>query len=130
MYGKPNHFEVNKARYEIFIDTYKARTQPFEALKNFEGSNLPPCRDVLHNKIKRTNQIAAIWRFSHSTRPQFLNPVENGWYLDSTSNDYAIKWFSGPQCPQTMEEILVNEDIDVDEETEDVVISSDDDDDN
>lgn len=129
IYGKPQHSEINKVRYEIFIDSYKERSHPFEALKNFEGINLPPCRDVIHCKVKRTNQIVSIWRFAHSTKPKFLNPIENGWYLDSNWNEYAIKWFSGPQCPQTMEEILVNNDMNDHEESEDAVISSDDDDD-
>lgn len=94
------------ARYEIFTDTYKSKTEvnPLQIKKTLNSSVYPPRKSILIEKIKRTNQIAAIWANATENSPTFYHPSENEWNF--VNEKFKIKWFEGPQLPQYLEDIL------------------------
>lgn len=107
MYGRNNLNRVNDVRFDLFMRNYGNRASPskdpFDRIKNFDSSLMPPCSDTLFCKIKRVNQICALWSFATEPSPMFYKPEENGWIL--IDNTYQIKWFVGPQTPTTLAEI-------------------------
>lgn len=107
LYGKPKQRNINKARYEIFLDSYKPKSgkiNPLEKVKNLDAASIPPCKDVLLLKIKRINQVCAIWRYACSEQPNFYKPLEHGWSQDGIK--YTIQWFTGPRCPPNLDDII------------------------
>ncbi|CAG9814138.1 unnamed protein product [Phaedon cochleariae] len=126
IYGNRELSSVNKARFEIFLDCYKPKSNqsPFGGIKNFEASQIPPCKDTLICKIRRTNQIAATWKFAFSEKPNFFNPEGNGWVEED--GEYKINWFESEQFPQNLNEALVASDDSSEVESEDAHSSDDD----
>ena len=52
---------------------------------------LPPCKNVLDLKVKRINQICAVWNYATQKEPRFYMPIENGWSLQDNK---FVKTFS------------------------------------
>lgn len=130
LYGKPNIHEVNKARLDCFIKSYgnNSEKNPLLLKKSFNAQNFPPCKEVLLQKIRRSNQISAIWKNATKTKANFNDPVNNGWVLKD--NKFEILWFEGPQTPKELGDILLQQkDLSANESDDDVLVESSDDED-
>ena len=57
-------------------------------------SFLPPCYQVLKQKLNRTNLITGEWLSSDLPNPLDIVPTHCGWILD-VENRYKINWFEG-----------------------------------
>ena len=96
-------------------------------MKGINPSSLTPCQIVLINKIKRVNFVAAIWKNAVLRRQPDWKPEDHGW--KKLGNSVIINWFEGDQVPQSVEDILLDENTDHPEETtEEVHADSDEDD--
>lgn len=86
----------------IFVSTYESKKQesPLVIKKKINSQLLPPCKRVLIQKIKRTNQIASIWCNATQLRPGFYNPELNGWVR--INGKFQPFWFNGPQTPEKL----------------------------
>ena len=62
-------------------------------------SFLPPCFQVLKQKIERTNLIAGKWISSVLPNPPEISPIRSGWILDNEGL-YKINWFEGNMSPR------------------------------
>ena len=83
MYARPKMGSVNKARYDIFERTYapkKPTSNPLQQIKGINPTSLPPCSDVLSNKIKRTNLVTWVWKHACRQDPSTLNQIRMGGY--------------------------------------------------
>jgi len=100
MYGKPHLTSVNLARNALFHQHFapKNRFQPLYKIKGTDPSNLPPCRSVLLEKLKRTNLVVSVWKTAIISHSCSWDPQENGWILKD--GHYALKWFEGRQVPE------------------------------
>lgn len=67
-----------------------------------EFKYLPPCSPVLHNKMKRSNYIASMFK-NCSQNFILLDSPENHGYTKNESNQFEIEFFSGPQYPPLLE---------------------------
>ncbi|CAG5085062.1 Protein of unknown function [Cotesia congregata] len=111
MYGFKNLADINTARFEKFCSTYKADNpdEPFEKrFKNYDASNLPPCKAELKQQLLRTQYITSIWRNAHLRFPSTLAPTRNGWDLQNGKLEFY--WFEG-DCmpPSVMDALKANE---------------------
>ena len=65
MYGIPNETNVKNAGFSIFSNMYspkKNEETPMNKIKSTDPSFLPPCKDSLQQKIKRSNYVAHVWK--------------------------------------------------------------------
>ena len=64
LYGVHNETNVNNARFIIFKTLYSPQKveSPMNKIKSSDPACLPPCKDVLQQKIRRTNYVAHVWR--------------------------------------------------------------------
>lgn len=106
MYQHPKFDNINKVRLSTFIKIYenKSTNNPLHIKKAFNTNLFPPCHAVLTNKIKRTNQISAIWKYATEREPAFYDPVNSGWSL--CDNKFRIVWFEGLQMPESINDII------------------------
>ncbi|KAK5637859.1 hypothetical protein RI129_000142 [Pyrocoelia pectoralis] len=107
MYGFKNVTDVNIARFQKFCSTYKANNsnEPFKKLlKNYDASNLPPCKVELHQQLLRTQYITSIWRNAHLRYPTTLTPSRNGW--DLQDGKLELYWFEGDCVPPSVLDAL------------------------
>ena len=91
--------------------------EPFlkKSLKNVDASSLPPCEVELKQHILRAHYITNIWLNAHKTIPTDLIATECGWLEDldeSGEKSYKFKWFDGPQLPETIRDVVVNDETD------------------
>ena len=93
VYGKKMLSDTNKARLDIFLDKYKPKSDEDRVgtAKKLDGSSLPPCHDVLLEKIRRTCFVANLWKSSVSAHPPLLDPTDFGWKISADSL-YEIIW--------------------------------------
>ena len=77
-------------------------------LKNFTGSLIPPCKEVLLLKIKRVPLIVRRWAQAMVAHPPDDRPEEFGWTF-SNDGKYIIKWFEGPKEPRVLD-VTISED--------------------
>lgn len=133
LYGKPNLKDIDKARLECFIKTYGCTSEknPLLFKKKINAQNFPPCKSVLLQKFRRTNQIAAIWTNATKVTPTFYDPLNNGWI--QKENKFDILWFDGPQTPIQLGDILHKSDLtnesDDDADADAILVESSDDED-
>lgn len=121
MYGMKSG-NLNDARYEKFLATYKASgTKVFrKKLTNYDFSNLPPCQRELRQQLLRALYITNIWRNSHLKVPTVLKPEDNGWSL--IDENYVFNWFEGDTVPSSIYDILLQQPTDTAEsETEECI---------
>ncbi|XP_044760188.1 uncharacterized protein LOC123317646 isoform X1 [Coccinella septempunctata] len=120
MYGRHNANSVDKVRLDLFLRNHggfvSQAKNPLDKVKNFDGSLMPPCKKVLINKIKRMNQVCAIWNYATEAHPNFFDPERHAWRL--VDGRYEVEWFIGPQTPSTLREICEFPTPDIDEEDE------------
>lgn len=94
---------VNRARYDAFNKTFKAKNvnEPFhKKLKNSDAPTLPSCKTELTQQQLRARYISSIWRNAHLKIPTDLRPENNGW----TEIDGKLQffWFDGEQLPKSV----------------------------
>ncbi|RVE52891.1 hypothetical protein evm_002548 [Chilo suppressalis] len=97
---KKKCIDVNDARFQLFVDTYKAAdiNEQFSIkVRNFDGSSLPPCKSELWQHFLRTIYISNIWNNADKRCPSTLHPEEYGWI--NHQDKYLFKWFDGDQLP-------------------------------
>lgn len=99
MYGIKNERDVNEARTYLFKKLYGPgdSDKPLEKLKSADPCCLPPCKDVLVQKIKRTNYVAHMWMNAQHSDPVKFCPDGNGWRVKDQKIEFV--WFEGKQSP-------------------------------
>ncbi|XP_044730356.1 uncharacterized protein LOC123293560 [Chrysoperla carnea] len=92
----------------MFIDSYTVSDvdEAFDRkkLRNFDASNLPPCKSELLQQFLRANHICCIWNNAHLKSPTIYKPENNGWVQEN--NQYHFKWFEGDQLPNYVSDSL------------------------
>ncbi|GFY45156.1 uncharacterized protein TNIN_144171 [Trichonephila inaurata madagascariensis] len=67
----------------MFIDLYTISdvNEAFDRkrLRNFDASNLPPCKSELLQQFLRANYTCTIWNNAHLKSPATYQPENNGW---------------------------------------------------
>ncbi|CAH0717725.1 unnamed protein product, partial [Brenthis ino] len=76
-------------------------------VKNFDASNLPPCKSELSQQFRRANYITSLWKNAHMKKISIFSPDNNGWTLKD--NKYHFNWFDGDQLPSFVIESLQEE---------------------
>ncbi len=62
---------------------------------------LPPCRQTLAMKIRRTQFVATLWTHAATPVPgDGLSPTDYGWCV--SDNLLTPIWFEGPTIPDTL----------------------------
>ena len=109
LYGKPKLESINTARLVLSEQTYapKSKKIPLAMIKGVNPSSLPPCSNVLHNQLKRTNYIASMWKRAHLQKPCTAEPEGNGWAQEN--GKYVIDWYDGDQLPTQIYQTLNTE---------------------
>lgn len=140
--------QVNFLRYKLFNQQYKMNDidEPFfkKKIKNFDASSLPPCKVELYEHFLRARYITNIWLNAHKSVPTILIPTDYGWKL-ANDNSYKFKWFNGQQLPETIRDIVLedeseneiddfecesddeNDDDDIEESNDNCIMDDDDD---
>ncbi|GFY44291.1 uncharacterized protein TNIN_486351 [Trichonephila inaurata madagascariensis] len=81
----------------MFIDLYTISdvNEAFDRkkLRNFDASNLPPCKSELLQQFLRENYTCTIWNNAHLKNPATYQPENNGWAFEN--DKYHFKWFEG-----------------------------------
>lgn len=71
--------------------------------------HMPPCRNVLLKKIKRTHHLTAIIK---NARENLINiELTIDWYIDD-NNKLSIHYFDGKPYPDSIADITTNDDED------------------
>ena len=121
MYGKRKSQFINDIRLELFLERYKPSGKLDEAriscLKKMDGSTLPPCHNVLKQKIKRVHLIANRWNSVDLATQSPISPTESGWTLGYGS--YQILWTEGDLYPKTIDVLQNDKDGSDDEDIND-----------
>ncbi|CAK1552503.1 unnamed protein product [Leptosia nina] len=108
VYNVPNVIDVDAARLQIFINLYTVSdvNEAFDRkkLRNFDASNLPPCKSELLQQFLRANYICTIWNNAHLKNPTTYQPDNNGWVLKDDKCQF--KWFEGDQLPSYVSDSL------------------------
>ena len=102
MYNKPILESVNKARLVIFEESFapKKDNEPLTKIKGTDPSHLPPCHEVLLQKICRTNYVSYIWKHAVIGISDIPSAENFGWLLENGS--YTMKWYDGRQVPENV----------------------------
>nr|CAD7262235.1 unnamed protein product [Timema shepardi] len=108
VYNVGHVIDVDAARLQMFIDSYTVSdvNEAFDRkkLRNFDASNLPPCKIELLQQFRRANYICTIWNNAHLKNPTIYQPNNNGWVLEN--DKYHFKWFEGDQLPSYVSDSL------------------------
>ena len=74
---------VDEVRHAMFQQHYAPKNDkdPLQKIKGINPSSMPPCHQVLMNKIKRANYVAALWKRATKQTPSTFSPNGNGWEL-------------------------------------------------
>ena len=108
---------VNEARYEVFKSKYAPSSiqSPLAKIKGADASMMPPCQQVLLQKVKRSNYVAFMWKHAHTAEPVLEHPEDHGWTLQN--GQYRVKWYDGEQMPgdisnSVIQDVLTDNDSD------------------
>lgn len=111
LYNVAGIIDVDAARLQLFINTYMVCdvNEEFNRknVKNFDASNLPPCKSELSQQFRRANYITSLWKNAHMKKISIFSPDNNGWTLKD--NKYHFNWFDGDQLPSFVSESLQEE---------------------
>ena len=62
---------------------------------------LPPCKDVLMQKLARCNYVANLWKHAHLRDPLAnMQPTDHGWKEDN--GVFLPLWFTGSHIPTVL----------------------------
>ena len=105
VYGK-NKLNV---RMQIFLEKYRPKCgeERLRCAKKLDGSIMPPCGNVLLQKLKRTHLITR-WMSATVSQPPDEYPKNSGWVFEDQS--YIIKWFEGSTAPKALD-VVYDENI-------------------
>ncbi|GFY67797.1 uncharacterized protein TNIN_468191 [Trichonephila inaurata madagascariensis] len=85
----------------MFIDLYTISdvNEAFDRkkLRNFDASNLLPCKSELLQQFLRANYTCTIWNNAHLKNLATYQLENNGWAFEN--GKYHFKWFEGDQLP-------------------------------
>lgn len=98
-------------------------------LLGLEFKNMPPCKSVLLNKIKRANSLSQMIKTSSE---KTIDLSWNGWFINE-NNELEIEYFTGNPFPEiiiTMATDNIPENQEEEEDDTDQYFSSDDDEEN
>jgi len=128
LYGYQDQVNVDTVRHLIFQAKCapKDDSDPLNKIKGLNPSAMPPCRQVLLNKVKRANFVAAMWKKARTRSPVTYSPIGNGWCL--VTGKYHIQWYDGDHVPQSLSAVLDSDALD-DDDNDDNIVPSDSDDD-
>ena len=103
-----NERDVNDARTHLFKELYGPGDldKPLEKIKSAEPCCLPPCKDVLMQKIKGTHYVTHVWKNAQHSDPVRFCPEGNGWRVQDQQK-LEFVWF---ECKQTPSKIYVDYD--------------------
>ncbi|XP_030837116.1 uncharacterized protein LOC105437992 [Strongylocentrotus purpuratus] len=103
MYGQHKTGDVNEARYiKLMQMTGKVDEEnPLAHIKKVDCALLPPCRQTLQMKIRRTQYVATSWTRASNARPtEGISPTDYGW---QTKGSLLVpRWFDGPAIPEKL----------------------------
>jgi len=129
LYGQGALSSVNDARLKIFLQKYKPTDpdSPLEKIKGLDAGMLPPCKNVLMQKLARCNYVAYLWKHAHLRDPlENIQPTDHGW--KEVNGDFVPLWFTGSQMPTILSKTMEPEDVtDGDEDDDDNDCITDDD---
>lgn len=114
---------VNEKR-ALLLDAKLPKKNKLKSLKNlksFDPVCLPPCLDVLLQKIKRANLIANRYRNAHERVLPSWDPTKHGWVVQE--GKLVPQWFTGDRVPEDLyydpdEEVPDEEESDEEDEEE------------
>jgi hypothetical protein len=97
LYNLPLLSDVNAARYKLFMSKYQPSDpgKPLQKIKGLDASILPPCADVLHQKLLRTNYVSFIWKHAHlQDADGNEDPINHGWQRNGNALLYTnmVHW--------------------------------------
>ena len=118
LYGAKKRRSLNSQRYMTVEKSYAGKggpENPFQGLRNIEGSSIPPSEAEVGPHIDRSNFVAHMWASALNT--DLPKHPEKGWVLDD--GKYIPVYFTGPQLPPSL--VPHVPDSDEDEEQEDAV---------
>lgn len=121
LYGMPKLSKVNDVRLALFQQKYAPKhgeRQPLDKIHGVNPSNMPPCHAALTNKVHRTNYVANMWKHATTPNPSELKAEEHGWLLKD--NHYAIHWYDGSQLPESIVNILSEDDAQQEDTSDEV----------
>ncbi|GFS80542.1 uncharacterized protein TNCV_3179191 [Trichonephila clavipes] len=82
VYNSGNVIDVDAARLQMFIDLYIISdvNKAFDRkkLRNFDASNVPPCKRELLQQFLRANYACTIWNNAYLKNPATYQPENNG----------------------------------------------------
>ncbi|XP_074106572.1 uncharacterized protein LOC141532227 [Cotesia typhae] len=112
IYNVSGVLDVDAARLQLFFNNYSVNNfnEAFNRknLKNFDASNLPPCKSELFQQFLRANYISSVWNNANVKLPTIFTPEHNGWRFEE--NQYHFHWFDGDQLPGDISEFIKNSD--------------------
>ena len=117
MYGVGYLKSVDDARLEIFHHKCKpsCTKEQLSIAKKMDACYLPPCSKVIHQKLKRTQYVARLWKSAVVSEPFCPESAEKmGWKLQN--DRYERNWFEGDARPKLADVISADEDIEHQEE--------------
>ena len=112
LYGQKALSSVNEARLRIFTQKYKPTDpdSPLENIKSLDPGMLPPCQNVLMQKIARCNYVAYLWKYADIRDPlEYMEPTDHG--RREVDGVYLPLWFTGSQMPAVLSETMEPEDV-------------------
>ena len=99
----------------------KMDSEPMAKIKSTDPSHLPPCYNVLLQKISGANYVAFIWKRVLNGFTDLPSSIEHGWLVESGS--YKIKWYEGRQVPENVCN-FINQDFEEEDEEENTQYNS------
>ena len=100
IYGAKKEIPLNKHRFLCFEKSFgpKKGKGLFTSLKGVDASSIPPCENVIRQKIHHSNFVAMTWHAACNNEiPK--EPIK-GWEL--VDSGYQIVWFTGSQMPDSV----------------------------
>ena len=102
----------------LFLSFHLIQDNPLANIKKVDCALLPPCRQTLEMKVRRTQYVATIWTRACDAYPaEGMSPVDYGW---ETKEEVLVpKWFEGSAIPEKLFSDH-QEDVEDDQTTEDI----------
>ena len=88
IYGGATYTNVNKLRYDMFLEKYQSHRNALDISNGMDMSLLPPCCSALEMHVRRVNYQVFVWIHSHENNPDFPNLDKSGWNIDGEEIEY------------------------------------------
>lgn len=111
IYGKKTFMSVDEARLDMFLNKYKPKGNNdslVDHMKKMDASSLPPCSNVLLEKMKRTSYVTSLWQSCVLADAPLDDPLSFGWLMHGER--YQLKWFEGDVAPKIVD--VVKDELD------------------